>query len=293
MVNTRNNSLEPTIDAGIKQWVTDHVDSASIGINEHLAGVNTSIQNLLLKVQYLSDDICRLKKGEGSSRLSKLSKLEVLKFFGKDVKGETVAWNVYEEAILKTFGSVNEDPMAEWKNLRYETSMKEYQRQFEKLLNQVDNTESQSVSMFIASLPASIELNVRMFRPKSLIDAFSLANLQEATLAVIKQRNVPLLPTLKTASGWNVNKSISYPPKNTTTTLALPCSNDQSKVVNEKLSQLLVEYADVFEVSKELLPQRSFDHRIPLKEDYVAIISDLIDIILTRRILLRLWSKNC
>nr|GEY27492.1 reverse transcriptase [Tanacetum cinerariifolium] len=31
------------------------------------------------------------------------------------------------------------------------------------------------------------------------------------------------------------------------------------------------EYADVFEVPKELPPQRSFDHKIPLKEDNVAI----------------------
>ncbi|GJR67341.1 NIN-like protein [Tanacetum coccineum] len=115
--------------------------------------------------------------------------------------GETVAWNVYEEAILKRFGSINEDPMTELKNLRYETSMREYQSQFEKLLNQVDITESQSISMFIVGLPVFIELNVRMFRPKSLADAFSLANSQEATLAVIKQRNAPLLHNPKTTNG--------------------------------------------------------------------------------------------
>nr|GEV78969.1 putative alpha/beta hydrolase fold protein [Tanacetum cinerariifolium] len=32
--------------------------------------------------------------------------------------GDTVMWNVYEESILKRFGAVNEDPMAELKNLR-------------------------------------------------------------------------------------------------------------------------------------------------------------------------------
>ncbi|GKF92728.1 hypothetical protein Tco_0279447 [Tanacetum coccineum] len=101
--------------------------------------------------------------------------------------GETMACNMYEEATVKRFGFVNEDPMAELKNLRYETSMKEYQSQFEMLLNQVDITESQSISMFKVGLPASIALNVRIFWPKSLADAFSLANLQEATLAVIKK----------------------------------------------------------------------------------------------------------
>ncbi|GJY10820.1 putative mitochondrial protein [Tanacetum coccineum] len=96
--------------------------------------------------------------------------------------------------------------MAELKNLKYETSMKVYQCQFEKLLNQVDITESQAISMLIGGLPASFELKVRMFRPKSLTDAFSLASLQETTLVVIKQRNAPLLPTPKTASRWNANR---------------------------------------------------------------------------------------
>ncbi|GKC29646.1 retrotransposon-related protein [Tanacetum coccineum] len=112
---------------------------------------------------------------------------------------EIVAWDVYEAAILKRIGAVNEDPMAELKNLKYETTMKEYHSQSEKLINQVDITESQAISMFIGGLPASIELNVRMFRPRSLIDAFSLAGLQEVTLAALKQRNAPLLPTPKTA----------------------------------------------------------------------------------------------
>ncbi|GJU37685.1 reverse transcriptase domain-containing protein [Tanacetum coccineum] len=110
-----------------------------------------------------------------------------------DAQWETVAWDVYEAAILKRFGAINEDPMVELKNLKYETLMKEYHSQFEKLLNQVDITESQAISMFIGGLLASIELKVRMF--------ISLAGLQEATLAVLKQRNVPLLPTPKTVNG--------------------------------------------------------------------------------------------
>ncbi|GJY03062.1 hypothetical protein Tco_0361214 [Tanacetum coccineum] len=109
--------------------------------------------------------------------------------------GGTVVWNVYDEAILKRFGP--EDPMAELKNL--------------------------SISLFIVGLPASIELNVRMFRPKSLSDAFSLASLQEATLALC--------------------------PKSTTTTLALPVPNTQ--IVNKySASEALVQ--------KKLLSQKEF-----------------------------------
>ncbi|GKD58233.1 zf-CCHC domain-containing protein, partial [Tanacetum coccineum] len=75
------------------------------------------------------------------------------------IHGEDVAWNVYEEAIAKRFGHLNEDPMAELKYLKYKSTMKEYQSQFEKLVTQVDVTETQSISMFIDGLPANIELS--------------------------------------------------------------------------------------------------------------------------------------
>ncbi|GJU26096.1 putative mitochondrial protein [Tanacetum coccineum] len=285
MVNIRNNSLEVPTDAGVRQWVTDHVDSVSVGINEKLDTITTSVQHLLLLLKYIVNDVDILKGGEGSSRFSRMSKLEFSKFYGEDVQfvkthGETVAWNEFEKAIMKRFGPVNEDPMAELKNLRHDTSMKEYQSQFEKLLNLVDINESQSISMFIDGLPGIIELNVRMFKPKSLSDAFSLASLQEATLVVIKQRNTPLLLTPKTASGWNANMNVSYPSKSTTTTLALPASNTQTvhqslhllcMFLDSNLHQLLKEYANVFIMPKALIPHRIFDHNIPLKEDNISI----------------------
>ncbi|GJW42420.1 retrotransposon-related protein [Tanacetum coccineum] len=139
-----------------------------------------------------------------------------------------MAWDVYEAAILQRFGAINEDPMAELKNLKYETTVKEYQSKFEKLINQFNITESQAISMFICGLPASIELNVRMFKPRSLTDAFGLAGLQETTLAALKKRNAPILTTPKTTSGWNANMSVTYPSKSTTTTLALPAPNNQT-----------------------------------------------------------------
>nr|GEZ91320.1 hypothetical protein [Tanacetum cinerariifolium] len=43
---------------------------------------------------------------------------------------KNVTWPVYEEAILKRFREVNEDPMAELKNLRYKITIKQYQNAF-------------------------------------------------------------------------------------------------------------------------------------------------------------------
>ncbi|GJT78788.1 putative mitochondrial protein [Tanacetum coccineum] len=131
------------------------------------------------------------------------------------------------QSILKRFGTVNEDSMAELKNLRYGNNMKEYQSHYEQLLTQVDITESQSVSMFIDGLPASMEINVRMFRPKTLADAFSLANFLKASLAVIRQKIVPLLPTPRINTSYYANKNVNYP--NRTNTVALPAPNTHIK----------------------------------------------------------------
>ncbi|GKB86719.1 putative mitochondrial protein [Tanacetum coccineum] len=218
MVGTRNTALEVPIDANTRNWVENHVTSLITPLQEQLQNMSAQINQILIGQQYNS-------RGEGTSRFSRMSKLEFPKFYGDDTHGEAVAWDVYEAAILQRFGAINKDPMAELKNLKYETTVKEYQSQFEKLMNQVDITESQAISMFIGGLPASIELKVRMFKPRSLTDAFSLAGLQEATIAALKQRNAPILTT---PSGWNANRSVTYPSKSTTTTLALPAPNNQT-----------------------------------------------------------------
>ncbi|GJZ35315.1 reverse transcriptase [Tanacetum coccineum] len=150
------------------------------------------INELVVIQQFLVNDVNRLKNGEGSSRFSRMSKLEFIKFHREDVKGwiyrvkefftvdgvmeedkvkivsihiydralawhlqfvraqgENVTWTMYEEAILKRFREVNEDLMAD-------------------------------------CLPSTIEMNVRMFRPRTLADAFSLLNFQEIALALTK-----------------------------------------------------------------------------------------------------------
>nr|GEW99443.1 putative mitochondrial protein [Tanacetum cinerariifolium] len=170
MVATRNSSVEVHVDENTRNYVTSVVTP----LNEKIDNLSTRIEELMLARQYNHN-------GEGTSR-------------------ETVTWGVYVEVVFKRFESVNEDPMAELKNL----------------------------SMFIAGLPSAIELNVRMFRPSSLSDAFSLASLQEATLAVIKQKNTPILPTPRPASNWNANRNTNYAPKTTTATMVVHVPNTQT-----------------------------------------------------------------
>ena len=59
--------------------------------------------------------------------------------------------------------------------------------------------EEQAISFFLAGLPNEIELAVRMFKPQTLSNTYSLAKLQEAThKAVRKKMRPPLLTTPKT-----------------------------------------------------------------------------------------------
>ncbi|XP_071728193.1 uncharacterized protein [Rutidosis leptorrhynchoides] len=95
------------------------------------------------------------------------------------LNGEDVEWALYETAIQKRFGSSIDDPLSELKKLKQTGTVEEYHDKFEYLLNKVEISEKHAVSLFLGGLRKDIELSVRMFKPKSLEDAYSLAKLQE------------------------------------------------------------------------------------------------------------------
>ncbi|GJW18125.1 hypothetical protein Tco_0025561 [Tanacetum coccineum] len=79
-------------------------------------------------------------------------------------------------------------PMSELKNLKYETTAREYEDAFDSLLSRVEVSEDHVVSLFMGGLPTEIEMGVRMFKPKNLADAYYLTNLQVATLNAFKKK---------------------------------------------------------------------------------------------------------
>nr|CAD1832891.1 unnamed protein product [Ananas comosus var. bracteatus] len=93
----------------------------------------------------------------------------------------------------------------------------EYQDKFDALLNRVVLTEEYAISCFLSGLKDEIQIPVRMFQPRSLQRALSLAKLQE--LAVDSRNKLykggikPMtgnLPTLPTSRAIN-NPNISQP----------------------------------------------------------------------------------
>ncbi|GJS88835.1 hypothetical protein Tco_0771471 [Tanacetum coccineum] len=175
-------------------------------------------RNSSLEVHVNETTRIRLKGREGSSRFSRMNKLEFLKFHGDDVQG----WmfrakqffsidNVQEDDKIKIVLIHMYDRTLAW-NLQfmrnhgdnvtwavYETTMKQYQSKFEMLLTQVTITEAQSISMYITGLPPAIEMI----------------------------KSAPLLPTPKSATTSYYKKNNPMNARNTTTTLALPTSNPQ------------------------------------------------------------------
>lgn len=103
--------------------------------------------------------------------------------------GDNVGWEMYKTAITQRFGSVFEDPMAELKNAKYDKSAKEYQDLFDTLLCRVDISPENALSLYLGGLPTELEMAVRMFKPRTIADAYYLTNLQEATLEAIKKKN--------------------------------------------------------------------------------------------------------
>ncbi|GJW71025.1 putative mitochondrial protein [Tanacetum coccineum] len=90
-------------------------------------------------------------------------------------------------------------------------------------MNKVKLSEAYALSLFIGGLKDEISMSVRMFKPNTLTDVYCLAKIQEATLHVLKTKQTPLLTTPKAPyTNSYANRSMTYPPKTTTTTLAIP-----------------------------------------------------------------------
>ncbi|GJY80037.1 hypothetical protein Tco_0492788 [Tanacetum coccineum] len=87
------------------------------------------------------------------------------------------------------FGSVFHDPIAALKNTKYDKSAKDYQDTFEFFLSRMEVSEEHAISLYLGGLPTELEMAVKMFKPKTLSDAYCLTTLQEATLEAVKKKS--------------------------------------------------------------------------------------------------------
>ena len=152
--------------------------------------------------------------------------------------GDGCPWEMYAEQALKRFGNVFEDPMVELKNLRQTSTVQVYQDQFEELLNRLELTESLAISLFIGGLKDEIGMPVRMFKPITLSDLFTMAKMQEASLAATKPRYNSYHSNVRASNNGSVFRDGGILPKPVNRPLALPAPtraiNGASSTVNNR-----------------------------------------------------------
>ncbi|GJX87224.1 retrotransposable element Tf2 [Tanacetum coccineum] len=225
MVATRNNSLEPVVDAYVQSWVSQQItdgmnrvrDELTITIQESIAAAlgGSSLENIR-------------RTGEGTSRgnqpqFTRMTKLEFPKFGGEDVRGWLYKCEQFFEidhvadhhkvqlASLHLVDTASLwhrqfDPMGDIKNLRHTSTIEEYQNAFDKLLSSTDLPKDQQISFYITGLQNEVQLAVKMFRPKSLTEAYHLSKIQETQIKESKQRyKLPMLPTPKFLTNHQVH----------------------------------------------------------------------------------------
>nr|GEW13447.1 RNA-directed DNA polymerase like [Tanacetum cinerariifolium] len=138
--------------------------------------------------------------------------------------------------------------MSALKNAKYEKTTKEYQDLFDTLLCIVTISEEHAISLYLGGLPAELEMNVRLFKPATLTDAYSLTKLQDAVLDAMKKKNKPSgsFTRNRFSNGRNyesITKPIIFPKPNTPVNTNVRKQLTQ-KEYQEKRAQNLCFYCD-------------------------------------------------
>ncbi|GJS56191.1 reverse transcriptase [Tanacetum coccineum] len=87
-----------------------------------------------------------------------------------------VSWEVYKQAVLARFSNIFYDPMSEFKNLKYETSTKEYEDTFDDLLSRVEINEDHAIGhkcsgqLYSLTVLPEEEMETEEFLDESLVD---------------------------------------------------------------------------------------------------------------------------
>ena len=95
-----------------------------------------------------------------------------------------MTWNVFQNEIWARFGPIEcEDFDEALSKVKHKGSLREYQKEFERLGNRVQGWPQKAlVGTFMGGLKPEIADGIRMFKPKSLKDASSLARMRDDQL---------------------------------------------------------------------------------------------------------------
>ena len=110
-----------------------------------------------------------------------------------------ITWRTFMEELWARFGPTEcEDFDEALSRVRQSGTLRDYQKEFERLGNRVQGwTQKALVGTFMGGLKPEISESIRMFRPKTLKEAISLARMKDEQLAC-QRKFVHTLPTSRT-----------------------------------------------------------------------------------------------
>jgi len=93
-------------------------------------------------------------------------------------------WSDFTKRLIKRFGNICDDHMAELMRLRQRHFMTEYHEEFDSIITILNLSDTYVLRCFLGGLKKDIQMIVRMFQPPTVSRAFALARMYEAATLV-------------------------------------------------------------------------------------------------------------
>ena len=121
-------------------------------------------------------------------------------------------WNEYIAEMRGRFHNDEfADPMADLVSLKQSSTVEEFYEEFEALLNLLNLSEDYALSIFLSNLHPDISKSIRLFHPKSLTHALSLAKQMETIISNPPRK--PFIPCTRNTLASPVSTNMPSPMK--------------------------------------------------------------------------------
>ena len=130
-------------------------------------------------------------------------------------ENRTVTWTMFADELWARFGPTDGEDFDEaLSHIKQSGSLRDYQREFEKLGNRVHGwTQKALVGTFMGGLKPEIADGIRMFKPKTLKEAISLARTRDEQLTRQRRFACPIPPNRPATAVTSINQRTSIVPK--------------------------------------------------------------------------------
>ncbi|XP_022019619.1 uncharacterized protein LOC110919665 [Helianthus annuus] len=145
---------------------------------------------------------------------------------------EAIPWADYVRSITARFSdNLWEDAMEEIKNLQQTGSLSDYCNAFDNLMTKVVLSKEYTASLFVGGLKPEIRCLVKVFRPRTLREAYAMAKQQDNV-------HTTLFGTKKVGSSLSSHSAntSSFTPRNSTVSATLPTPPNKSLKTVRRLS---------------------------------------------------------